>query len=296
VDRTRRLPCATLATATIAVVLLAVLGPGGRSPSPRPDVVTSDAPAPTAVAAGAAGAGDGAASATTVAGPAAADGPTSRLATPGRRPLSSGLPSEERTSSAARPLREARDATPPVDVPEVVVAETIPTPEGHLLLAGSAEAGSGPTVRFTVEVEPATGIDPAEALEVTESALFDPRSWERDHHLVRISDPAQADIRLLFATPDTVDRLCAAVGLDTNGVYSCWTGTFAAINSWRYAFGATGFDDRDVYRRYVVNHEVGHGLGRGHVGCPGPGELAPIMLQQSASLGDCLANDWPYPD
>jgi hypothetical protein len=285
VDRTRRFPRATLATATLAVAVLAVLGPGGRTPSSPPAGVTTHAPAPTAVAAGAA-----------AAGVAAADGPTSRLAPLKRRYVADRVSLEDPSSTRARPVVAAPEERAPADVPEVaVVAETIPTPEGHLLLAGSAEAGSGPTVRFTVEVEPETGIDPAEALEVAETALFDPRSWGRDHHLVRISDPVHADVRLLFATPDTVDRLCAAVGLETNGVYSCWTGTFAAINSWRYAFGATGFDDRDVYRRYVVNHEVGHGLGRGHVGCPGPGELAPIMMQQSASLGDCLANDWPYP-
>jgi hypothetical protein len=165
------------------------------------------------------------------------------------------------------------------------------------VLGERSEAGAGPTVTFTVEVEDATGIDPAEALTVAEDALFDPRSWARDVHLVRVDDPEQAAIRLLFATPGTVDRLCGEAGLDTFGVYSCWNGRFAAINSWRYAFGATGFDDdNEVYRRYVVNHEVGHGLGHRHVGCPAPGALAPVMMQQSASLGACLANGWPYPD
>jgi hypothetical protein len=93
-------------------------------------------------------------------------------------------------------------------------------------------------------------------------------------HLVRIEDPEHADIRLLFATPSTVDRLCGEVGAPDPRrvlVLDRHEGRFAVINSWRYAFGAAGFDDRDEYRRYVVNHEVGHGLGFGHVGCPGPG-------------------------
>jgi hypothetical protein len=305
VDRTRRRPRATLTTAVAAVTLLVVTGAGGvDDPSPSAIDAATDVRADRSPL-------------QSVAGGAAADGPTyPATATDGSGQVAIALPAEvwwrlralqddpdhavanepgselpptsTEGASATRALA-AGASTEPSDV-----ATTL-APEGHAIVTGTAEAGAGPTVRFTVELELSTGIDPAEALEVAEAALLDPRSWARDRHLVRVADPEHADIRLLFATPSTVDRLCGEVGLRTHGVYSCWTGTFATINSWRYAFGATGFDDLDTYRRYVVNHEVGHGLGFGHVGCPGPGELAPVMMQQSASLGACVANGWPHP-
>ena len=43
----------------------------------------------------------------------------------------------------------------------------------------------------------------------------------------------------------------------------------------------------------VVNHETGHWLGRGHAGCPRPGALAPVMMQQSKGLDGCRLNPWP---
>jgi hypothetical protein len=302
---TRRRPRATLATAVAAVTLLVVAGAvGADEPGPSGGDTATDIRADRL---------------RSVAGGAAADGPTwTGPASDEGGHDAVGLPAEEWWRLRASPHdpghaeghgpegeAPTRTGREPATAPRALAAAASPerpdvatatAPEGHVVVTGSNEAGAGPTVRFTVEVELATGIAPTEALEIAEAALLDPRSWARDRHLVRIADPEHADIRLLFATPSTVDRLCGEVGLRTYGVYSCWTGTFATINSWRYAFGASGFDDIDTYRRYVVNHEVGHGLGFGHVGCPGPGEPAPVMMQQSASLGACVANGWPHPD
>jgi hypothetical protein len=43
----------------------------------------------------------------------------------------------------------------------------------------------------------------------------------------------------------------------------------------------------------VVNHETGHWLGHGHLGCGGAGRLAPVMMQQSKGLDGCKHNPWP---
>jgi hypothetical protein len=170
------------------------------------------------------------------------------------------------------------------------------TPEGFHVVAGTAAAGDGETVRYTVELDPMLRADPDAVADTVEAALHDARSWARDRRLERVEDPDEADIRVLLAHPDEVDALCGAAGLDTEGRYSCWTGEFAALNAWRWEVGAHDFDDLDTYRRYLINHEFGHGLGYGHVDCPAPGELAPVMMQQSITTAGCVANGWPHPD
>ncbi|MCF6736534.1 DUF3152 domain-containing protein [Blastococcus sp. KM273129] len=54
--------------------------------------------------------------------------------------------------------------------------------------------------------------------------------------------------------------------------------------------------DVSTYRLYVVNHEVDHALGnRAHPLAPGPGQLAPVMQQQTLGLNGRVKNPWPYP-
>ena len=68
----------------------------------------------------------------------------------------------------------------------------------------------------------------------------------------------------MLATPSTVNRLCAP--LITGGIYSCGMYGRAVLNLLRWRYGAPAFHgDMTKYRRYLVNHEVGHLLGHSHV-------------------------------
>ena len=182
----------------------------------------------------------------------------------------------------------------PGPAPEFVPAMV--TDDGFEVVGGSARAGAGERVTYTVEVQPSIDVDALAFAAAVEQALHDPRSWAADVQLVRVDDPADARIRVVLAAPVEVDRLCAEAGLDTAGRFSCWNGRIAALNAMRWTEGARDFDDLDTYRTYLVNHEFGHGLGEGHVGCPGSARLAPVMMQQTVSTDSCTANGWPYPE
>ena len=165
---------------------------------------------------------------------------------------------------------------------------------------GPVVGDSGATVRYTVEVQPDIGLDLGTVTAEVESILSDTeRGWTARsiRTLQRVSDPSQANIRVVVATPATVDAFCGQVGLDTGGRLSCWDGRRAMLNLDRWNTGVSPFHtDLAVYRQYLVNHEFGHGLGFGHVTCPQAGTLAPVMTQQSKGLGGCVANGWPYPN
>ena len=47
------------------------------------------------------------------------------------------------------------------------------------------------------------------------------------------------------------------------------------------------------YRDYMINHEVGHALGRLHAVCPCVGCPAPIMMQHTITIGQCVPNNKP---
>ena len=98
-----------------------------------------------------------------------------------------------------------------------------------------------------------------------------------------------------IATPDTVDDICGAAGLLTGGEVNCDVGPTVVVNLKRWLLGSPEFDGPiHDYRALIINHEVGHRIGHGHQGCPGPGRPAPVMMQQIKGLHGCTANAWPY--
>lgn len=145
---------------------------------------------------------------------------------------------------------------------------------------------------YTVEVERDISVRPAVVASTVDRVLGDPRSWigEGDHELARTN--SSPELRILLATPETTDELCAP--LDTGGRLSCRNGNLVVLNAWRWMNGAKAYrGDLANYRRYLVNHEVGHALGKRHTTCPGAGDPAPVMVQQTKGIGDCSPNPWP---
>ena len=175
----------------------------------------------------------------------------------------------------------------------------VPTDAGGELrtVAGTTEpprdAARVATVRG--EGETGLGVDGQEFARQVMTTLNDPRGWGHDGSVVFARTDGEADIDVTLASPATTDALCAPV--DTGGTVSCGRVGFAVLNAERWAHGAEPFlaagGTVAEYRQYLVNHEVGHVIGRPHVDCPAPGVTAPVMVQQTLGLDGCLPNGWP---
>ncbi len=164
--------------------------------------------------------------------------------------------------------------------------------------------GKGHKYTYRVDVEKGLGLDGTLFAEAVQKTLNDKRSWA--HNGARTFEriyTGKPDFVITLASPGTTATWCAKSGLDTTeDNVSCDSAATerVMINAYRWAQGSTTYGDKMyAYRQMLINHEVGHRLGYGHVTCDKDGELAPVMQQQTKFLDHdgihCLANPWPYP-
>jgi hypothetical protein len=212
-------------------------------------------------------------------------------------------PSSDGSPSVLEPTATAEGDADPSVPPQVIGEESyVEQGAGSLSVVDgtSAVLGTGPLQRFIVEVEDGTDVDGAAFAAAVEATLGDPRSWGNGGRMsfqrVGAAEAAadQFELRVSLVSPGSMETYCPGVG--TGGYTSCRYGDRAVINLARWATAVPHYDgDIATYRQYVVNHEVGHALGHGHVDCPGPGQVAPVMLQQTLRLDGCVKNAWPFP-
>ena len=186
----------------------------------------------------------------------------------------------------------------------------------RLIPGAGAPFGSGQLFTYTIEIEDGIELEGgAEGFATTvDNTLTNPKSWigSGRYQFQRIDDSAAADLRISLTSQLTTRVVCGyRIAFDA----SCWKGDEGrvVINNARWARGAVAFEGNVVqYQQYVVNHEVGHGLGFSHTPCEVSGQLAPVMMQQTwavsndylAALGTdqvtadgkvCQPNAWPFP-
>ncbi|MEU9141104.1 DUF3152 domain-containing protein [Streptomyces sp. NPDC048404] len=172
---------------------------------------------------------------------------------------------------------------------------------------GVAKApGKGHKYTYRVDIEEGLGLDGALFADAVQKTLNDKRSWAHGgaRTFERV-DSGKPDFVITLASPGTTAEWCAKSGLDTTeDNVSCDSASTerVMINAYRWAQGSKtyGFGDEiHSYRQMLINHEVGHRLGYGHVTCEKDGDLAPVMQQQTKFLDHdgihCLPNAWPYP-
>ncbi|MGX1910756.1 DUF3152 domain-containing protein [Streptomyces phaeochromogenes] len=162
---------------------------------------------------------------------------------------------------------------------------------------GSGTVGKGSRVlSYKVVVEDGLTQSAADVAEQVEGILADPRGWTADGRsgFRRVSS-GTADFVVRLATPGTVDAICGRYGLNTRGEVNCNVGKDVVVNLKRWLLATPVYAaDVDAYRALIINHEVGHFLGHGHVTCPGAGKPAPAMMQQIKGMLGCKPNVWPY--
>ena len=237
-----------------------------------------------------------------------------------------GLPTGEPTPTApvgaAVPTATPTQAAPTAPATPTQAASTAPAAAPPVLRLTGAVPSAGPGTfaygasrgevlgragllrRYRVAVETGAGEDIEEFGAAVDLALGDPASWIGSGQLrfQRVPDRAGHDFTIYLATAGTAHRMCAAGGvnirLDGRPYTSCRATGKVIINLDRWRLSVDHFVAAkvplDVYRIYVVNHEVGHELGHRHEQCPGAGRQAPVMMQQTLFLRGCVANPWPY--
>ncbi|MFJ4962908.1 hypothetical protein EES43_16920 [Streptomyces sp. ADI96-02] len=216
--------------------------------------------------------------------------PVEAIGSPSAEPAPPPLPSASASSPSSPPPTRAAEDPPPK-------AEDVPASgPGTFTVARAGVTASGSGSAYRVEVEDGIGVDPDRAAEEVAAILADRRGWSHggERSFRQVADRS-AGLVIRIATPATTDRICGSYGLNTRGEVNCRGGEEVMVNLKRWLLGSPRFDGPvSGYRALIINHEVGHWLGRGHETCPGPGRPAPAMMQQIDGLKGCVANAWPY--
>ncbi|WP_189224515.1 DUF3152 domain-containing protein [Saccharothrix coeruleofusca] len=219
----------------------------------------------------------------------------------GQSPLAQDGPA----ASSSQPELPTVNETPPsnadlVDIPTAVLPDGPKFSEQGTgtwqVVPGSTNpVGSGVLVEYAIAIE--DGIDPQDYngdrdafARTIDGFLSDVRSWVGTGQVAmrRVDDAGRADFVISLTSTNTTHQLC---GFQIQYESSCWDRTTkrVVINTARWVRGAKAFsNDLSSYRQYAINHEVGHAIGKGHEGCRGNGQPAPVMMQQTFGV----ANDY----
>lgn len=176
----------------------------------------------------------------------------------------------------------------------VVVAIVISLASIATIQARTDPARAAASITYTYEVRGlgnTTNLDDFASLAA--ETLADQRGWTLGGSIAFQRVGSGGNFTLWLSAPQNVPSF----GPPCDSTYSCSVGRNVIVNETRWwnatsSWYGDGGTLRD-YRHMVANHEVGHWLGFGHSTCPGPGQKAPVMQQQSISMQGCRHNPWP---
>jgi hypothetical protein len=147
------------------------------------------------------------------------------------------------------------------------------------------------TVTYLTRVDPDVRYDAQRFANEVDMYLADPEGWEsKGYNFIRVGLRQKTSNTVIIQLSST--STIAKSGCE-NPSLSCATmnGTEVHVNAMRWMRGSpqSGLPLNE-YRQYIISHEMGHILGHDHVKCPGAGQPAPIMMQQTLGIGSCVPN------
>ena len=165
--------------------------------------------------------------------------------------------------------------------------------EDEWVLLDNVNSRDEQKLNYAVKIEPSLGLDPLCIKNLLFLILNNDTGWKNiTEKQFQLTSVEESDYVYIFASPEKTDEICAPI--ETNSIYSCRKEQNIVLNFFRWKNGAEDFkNDMETYRIYLINHETGHILGWGHVGCPKEGAIAPVMMQQSKGTEGCIPYGWP---
>lgn len=144
---------------------------------------------------------------------------------------------------------------------------------------------------YTIKFNKNLQINKKHAIKKIRSVLSDKRGWKAlGYTFLYRDDNCSCDFVINFASNQYITQLCNFSGLSCANMNKLEI--YINIDRWRHGSSLSKLN-LDNYRTYVINHEVGHILGRLHTTCKGTNNKVPVMVQQTLGIGDCRPNPWP---